>query len=327
MSFIPCVTLANLTTPVAGLGTGSGGGGTYPANAQFSTISINPTSGVGITLGDNGNGYSAIYFNNNANTTDYVLQTQPTANPAIKTMTLTANPATSDSGISGTTVTTLGFPNANLNISTINGVVPGGAGGGAVDSVNGSAFKSIVASPDIGAVQLSLGALHGAFPITTLGVVNLSVPNSFVDIVQLGTSFPLSTFSPGWYSIIIPQMSVCVAQFPVGTPNVSAVYPGASIQYQIVCGQTGGQTSTSAIHNYVLVPANNTLLYAQTTPTTMVGMFYNPAALGSCNTLKLTAYYNPPDASGVTAVGYVSHSSPTPTTPGNNVVVIPLLSA
>jgi len=326
MSFIPCVTLANLTTPVTNVGGGGGGSGTYPANAMFSTISINPTSGVGITLGDNGNGYSAIYFNNNNNTTDYVLQTQPTANPAIKTMTLTANPTTSDSSLSGTTVTTLGFPNANLNISTINGVLPGGGGAGAVDSVSATAFNSIVASPSTGAVQLSLGALVGAFPITTLGVINLA-STATVDIVQLGTSFSLATFAPGWYSIIIPQMSVCVAQFPVGTPNASAVYPGASIQYQIVCGQTGGQTSTSAIHNYILVPANNTLLYAQTTPTTLVGMFYNPVATGSCNTLKLTAFYNPPDASGVVAVGYVSHSSPTPTNPGNQIIITPLRSA
>ena len=327
MSFIPCVTLANLTTPVTNVGGGGGGGGTYPANATFSSITTQQPGGVaGITLIEGATNFNSIYFNSDVDTA-YQFRTFPAANPDKRVLEVLANTAGTATGeLRMTTVNQLTAPDANLSISTINGVVPGGGGGGgAVDSVASTAFNSILASPNTGAVQLALGAVKAAFPVTTLGTVNLANTN-LTDIVELGGQFNLASFAPGWYGICIPQISVCVGQNPVGTPNLSAVYAGASIQYQIVCGASGGQQSTSPIHNYVLVPYTNNVLYTQTTPTTMVGIFYQPVATGLCNTLKLKAFYNPPDASGITAFGTVAHASPS-LSPGTNITILPLVAA
>lgn len=46
MSFIPCVTLANSTTPVTSIGGGGGSNTPYDPNPAFSTITLNPVGGL-----------------------------------------------------------------------------------------------------------------------------------------------------------------------------------------------------------------------------------------------------------------------------------------
>jgi hypothetical protein len=80
------------------------------------------------------------------------------------------------------------------------------------------------------------------------------------------------------------------------------------------------------LYLYNIVPAANYAVYPQTSPMTMVGTFYQPVALGACNTLTLQAYFNSPDGSGITAAGYCSHVSPS-VDPTTRVTITPLVPA
>jgi len=183
VSILPNSTYASAGNPYFIPAGSSSGGNTYPANAQFSSIVVNTQPGVaGVAIEENSNGYASLYFNTpTSSDVNYQLQTTPTANPAVRTLYLNATAVNTDGALRGNAnLTTLSFPDANLNISSINGIELSGTtisnGNASVECSSSSVVQvfadSIVLNSTAGIINATtspganfyLGSLEGTTP-------------------------------------------------------------------------------------------------------------------------------------------------------------------
>ena len=331
-------TLSSGSLFIPSSGTGGGGGGGGPAISSFgklyaSSIVLAPTDGTGRAIeiqSDPSINQGAILFTDSTGVSNlYSLLTQ--YNGAADQYDLaidSLSAAASGNLIFGNFNGSINAPNMDLNISTINGAkVQSGAG--AVLSVASSAFKDVLVNPSTGNVALQLGTKQGLCPpvaanpytfTTNNSVANAGIVFDFNNGTNPGYGFDLASLGPGWYQIYIDNFLIQLAQ-----SGTNIAYPGSVIQHFIEAGTVGDTPDAAIDHTPILVTSGNTM-YPQSVSKSVRGVFYQPAALGTCTVLRLKAYFNSSDGAGSGTTGTWSYG-PSGSLGNGRVILSPLLNA
>ena len=178
--------------------------------------------------------------------------------------------------ILATDATNIYATDANLNISTINGVVPG-SGGGAISI----------------ALPINTNPTNLADFATTISPAS-AVAVSANPLITI-TSLPI-----GWYTISIPRFLLCPAQSTPGTAAPGTTVPyGTFVSYFLRVG-TGATTSDNFLAMFPIVPEGTGVVTSTQSETRLYGTFYNPVAT-PFDTFTLYTYATTP--TGTTGIG------------------------
>lgn len=328
MSFIPCVTMANATTPVSNLG----GGGSKQPETDFGTLSCSTLTCVpqstkaGMTIAqDPSNNAGGILWIASEGNNLYSLNAVGTGSNTA--MVLGGN--TLASGIWGFDyITQMTTTNCDMTLSTINGAVPA-AGTGSVASCSGDGF-SVVANPTSGAVVLSLNsrAAQLANPFSSSPVFSFATNNSEATagyITDLSIELNVPTLTPGWYNITFNGFQLFLAQQVNGTSIPSVSTSGSLIEHAIVvaCGTAPFTKYVTYLQSSPVVGNSSAggLVYKQDTFLSLTGAVYvgaNPV------TMQLFTYYN--NVTGVANTGGWQYRLPS-ANPSQYVTLQPIVKA
>jgi hypothetical protein len=306
MSFIPCVTLANLTTPVTSIGGGGGGGSNVSfQNILASTLTVKPASGeYGVTLLANNNNTAGISFNDKTGlSTAYELYSGLNLASNTYDFILKADAPFATGNVLFQNINTLNTTNTNLNISTINGAIPA-TGTGSVNSVTGDTFSSIIATNTAGAVTLELGAYVASLPIGASPLFAFQTQKSSGTagvIADLTSTFSETALAGGWYNITFNGILLFLAQTSTLSPIGSFAYPGSLIEHLVQVSYTVGGVTTNSdsyLQSSAVVPnpAVAFVVYPQSTFLNLTGSLYIPVG-ATINTIKLVTYFNTTEGS------------------------------
>jgi len=317
MSLLPCVTLANSTTPVTNIG---GNGGSSKPVSEFSdivasTITTNPGPGAyGLFVaGDGVDNIASMEWvgpNSLENPRLYVLQSQPNGGKFDLTLFADTGPA-SNRQLELANIRNIVMGNTtygNLNVSTVNGGVLQAGTPGAVTAVQGDNFKSILSNPITGVVNVSLNAYATPAPNPGTAVNYFAIQSNYskltsgsIMVVSNGGTFNPAVLKKGWYTITMNGLRLWIAQTaPSGSigpvPFTTQALPGDLIEHFLVidCG-TSGKTNSN-LQSFSVTPntslANN--VYPQDSYLNLTGTFYVPAGAesGVVPTITLKTYYN-----------------------------------
>lgn len=334
MSFIPCVTLANATTPVTSIG-GSSGGAPIAifSDVVCSTITCAPTTATaGVKVqGNPVNGSADVLFTSPNVSTLFQMSAVYNGSAQKYDFKLYADPTNTTGIFNMPGIKKINFPagQGNLNISTINGQPPL-VGTSVVTSVSSDNFSSIVCTTNAGAVTCSLGAKSASLGGGTTSVFNFQTQtNTSVSgiISNLTTPLGVTTLTPGWYNITFNGVQLFVASTQTGTPLSSIAYPGSLIEHFVQVNTSLG-TNTCYLQSTPVVPnpALGFVVYPQSTFLNLTGSIYIPAG-ATIETMYLRTYFNTTEgSSGLTITGSWCYNIPT-SSPENWVTLQKVLKA
>lgn len=335
MSLIPCITLANATTPVTTIG-GSGGGAPIAIFSDIvcSTITCAPTSNLLSAVGIRANpvqNSADVLFTSPAADTLFQMSAIYNGSAEKYDFKLYANPTNTTGVFNMPGITQINFPagQGNLNISTINGQPPL-VGTSVVTSVSSDNFSSIVCTTTGGAVTCRLGAEAASLGGGTTSVFNFNTqinPATSGIISNLTTPLNVTTLQPGWYNITFNGVQLFLAETQTGTPLSSIAYPGSLIEHFIQVNTSLG-TSICYLQSSPVVP-NPVLgfeVYPQSTFLNLTGSIYVPAG-AAVETMYLRTYFNTTEGSaGLTIIGNWCYNIPN-SSPENWVTLQKVLKA